>query len=365
MQAKSMERIPVHQNGEFIYDIVLRDSFKDLGKELAALGTANKKICIVSDSNVAPLYLSEIRKQIAGCCRQVTEYVFPAGEEHKNLDTVQGVYEHLILNKFDRKDILLALGGGVTGDLCGFAAATYLRGVDFVQVPTTLLSQVDSGIGGKTGVDFNSYKNMVGAFHMPRLVYTNVSVLKTLPAQQFSAGMGEVIKHGLICDRNYFQWLYENHDKIMELDGEVCRIMITGSDLIKRQVVENDPTEQNERATLNFGHTLGHAIEKLKNFSMLHGHCVALGALAAMDICLHRGLVTEEDVASYRQAMEVFQLPMTVTGMDSRTVIEATKNDKKMEAGVIKFILLNGVGHGFIDRTVTEEEMNRALSTIM
>lgn len=365
MQAESMERIPVHQDGKFIYDIVLRDSFQDLGKELAALGTEKKKICIVADSNVAPLYLSEVREQLQGSCRQVTEYIFPAGEEHKNLDTVRGVYEHLILNQFDRKDLLIALGGGVTGDLCGFVAATYLRGVDFVQIPTTLLSQVDSGIGGKTGVDFDSYKNMVGAFHMPRLVYTNVSVLKTLPAEQFSAGMGEVIKHGLICDREYFQWLYDNREKIMELDGETCRIMITGSDLIKRQVVEMDPTEQNERATLNFGHTLGHAIEKLKDFSMLHGHCVALGALAAMDICLNRGLVTEDDVASYRRALEIFQIPMTVTGLDPRAVIEATKNDKKMEAGVVKFILLDGLGHAFIDRTVTEEEMKCALSTIM
>lgn len=365
MQKESMDRIPVRMDGRFIYDIVLKDSFADLAGEIRTIGSENRKICIVTDSNVAPLYLSEVKETVRGCCRKVTEYIFPAGEENKNLDTVRNLYEHLILNKFDRKDLLLALGGGVTGDLCGFAAATYLRGIDFVQAPTTLLSQVDSGIGGKTGVDFDSYKNMVGAFHMPRLVYTNVSVLRTLPSEQFSAGMGEVLKHGLIRDKEYFLWLYENREKILALDPETCRIMITGSDLIKREVVELDPTEQNERATLNFGHTLGHAIEKLKGFSMLHGHCVALGALAAMDICLHRNLVTEADVKAYENALKAFHIPMRVTGLDVHMVTEATKNDKKMEAGVIKFILLDGVGRAYIDRTVTEDEMQSALLTIM
>lgn len=365
MKMECMERIGVHQDGRPIYDIVLKDSFIDLPAELLSLGTEQKKICIVTDSNVAPLYLQEVRERIQGCCRLVSEYVFTAGEEHKNLDTVRGLYEHLIQNRFDRKDLLLALGGGVTGDLCGFAAATYLRGIGFIQIPTTLLSQVDSGIGGKTGVDFDSYKNMVGAFHMPKLVYTNVSVLKTLPRDQFSAGMGEVIKHGLIRDREYFWWLLENREKILALDPEACRIMITGSDLIKRQVVELDPTEQNERATLNFGHTLGHAIEKLKGLTVLHGHCVALGALAAMEICRSRGLVENADVEAYRSALEAFGLPVRVSGLDKQAVIDATRSDKKMEAGVIKFILLNGVGRAYIDRTVTEDEMSRALSAIM
>ena len=153
MITEHVNRIPVHLDGKTIYDIVLEDSFDALAKEISALGTEKKKICIVSDSNVADLYLDEVTKILSGCCREVTSYVFPAGEENKDLKTVQGAYEHLILNNYDRKDLLVALGGGVTGDLCGFVAATYLRGVDFVQIPTTLLSQVDSGIGGKTGVD--------------------------------------------------------------------------------------------------------------------------------------------------------------------------------------------------------------------
>lgn len=244
MIKEHVNRIPVHMDGKTIYDIVLEDSFDSLAKEISVLGTEKKKICIIADSNVADIYLDEVTRILFGCCREVTSYVFPAGEENKNLKTVQGAYEHLILNHYDRKDLLVALGGGVTGDLCGFVAATYLRGVDFVQIPTTLLSQVDSGIGGKTGVDFDSYKNMVGAFHMPKLVYTNVSVLRTLPDNQFSGGMGEVIKHGLIRDREYFDWIAANKEKILAKDADTLKLLIQGSDFIKREVVEIDPTSR-------------------------------------------------------------------------------------------------------------------------
>ncbi len=255
-------RMTVHQDGNPIYDIVMSDSFGSLATEVAKLAVEGRRICIVTDSTVAGLYLEEVRKRLAGCCKEVVTFVFPAGEENKNLKTVQALYETLILNHLDRKDLLVALGGGVVGDLCGYAAATYLRGVSFIQIPTTLLSQVDSSIGGKTGVDFDAYKNMVGAFHMPRLVYTNVKTLTTLSKEQFSSGMGEIIKHGLIKDAAYYQWLKDNREKIMARDLEACADMIERSDEIKREVVEKDPTEQGDRALLNFGHTLGHAIEK-------------------------------------------------------------------------------------------------------
>ena len=366
MNRDSMEdRMTVHKDGEPIYDILLKYDFNELASELEALGCKNKKLCIVTDSNVAPLYLEEITERISPCCTKVTSFVFPAGEKSKNLDTVKQVYEHLIENRFDRKDMLVALGGGVVGDLCGFAAATYLRGVGFIQIPTTLLSQVDSSIGGKTGVDLDSYKNMVGAFHMPKLVYINVSVLKTLPPEQFSAGMGEVIKHGLIRDREYYEWIMANKEKIRTREPEVCRTLIHGSNLIKREVVEIDPTEQNERATLNFGHTLGHAVEKLKGLTMLHGHCVALGALAAMKLCADRGLLAEQELKDYRGLMKYFGMPLFGTGLSAADGVAATHNDKKIEARVIKFILLKGVGKAYIDRTVTEDEMLSALTAIM
>ena len=364
MEMNSLERIPIRRDGDVIYDIVLKDSFDGLGEEISALGLSGRKFCIVTDTNVAPLYLEAVRAAVADKASAVAEYVFPAGEGSKNLDTVRGLYEHLILEHFDRKDILIALGGGVVGDLCGFAAATYLRGVGFIQIPTTLLSQVDSSIGGKTGVDFDAYKNMVGAFHMPLFVYTNLRTLLTLPGEQFSSGMGEVIKHGLIKDKEYYQWLVDNREGILKRDLDLCQAMVYGSNRIKKEVVETDPTEQGDRALLNFGHTLGHAVEKLKDFTMLHGHCVGLGCIAAGYISHIRGMITEEEFLALRDVFTGFGLPGRVDGLDWEDVGRTAKSDKKMEAGVIKFILLKAIGHACVDKSVTSSEMKAGFDMI-
>ncbi len=359
------DRMTVHKDDQPIYDIVMDRDFKGLAAEISRLGLAGRKICLVTDSNVAPLYGDEIKGifQDLGCA--VTEFVFPAGEEQKNLDTVRKLYEHLILNRFERRDLLAALGGGVVGDLAGFAAATYLRGVDFIQIPTTLLSQVDSSIGGKTGVDFDAYKNMVGAFHMPRLVYTNLATLLTLPQEQFSSGMGEVVKHGLIKSKNYYQWLKDHRQEIDSRDLAVCQTMVLESNRIKAQVVEHDPTEKGERALLNFGHTLGHAIEKLENFSMFHGHCVGLGAVAAAKISAMRGLIGQSEAEDVKDTMASFGIPTSLSGLSAADVIAATKQDKKMEAGMVKFVLLNEIGNAFVDRTVTDQEMEAGLKAVL
>ncbi len=358
------ERMTIHLDGRSIYDIVLETSFDSLGRE-AAHFTSGRQVCIVTDSNVAQLYLDQVSEILSSCCRRVIRFVFPAGEEHKNLATVQNLYEALIREKFDRKDVLIALGGGVVGDLCGFAAATYLRGISFIQIPTTLLSQVDSSIGGKTGVDFLSYKNMVGAFHMPRMVYSNMAVLHTLSDDQFSSGMGEVVKHGLIQNADYYQWLEDCSGEIMERRLQTCEEMILSSDLIKQHVVEEDPKELGVRALLNFGHTLGHAIEKEMEFSMLHGHCVALGCLAAARISQLRGKIPFEEVERLQKLLSRFGLPQTVSGLSPDQVIQATKNDKKMDGGQVKFVLLERIGDAYVDRTVTEEEMRLGLDFIL
>lgn len=360
-----IDKMTVHLNGNPIYDIVMEQSFTQLAHELKGMNLEKRKVCVVTDTNVAPLYFDQVDSQLRGCCKSIHSFIFPAGEDHKNLDTVRDLYEVLILHQFDRKDILVALGGGVVGDLCGYVAATYLRGVDFIQIPTTLLSQVDSSIGGKTGVDMNAYKNMVGAFHMPKLVYTNVSTLLSLTEEQFTSGMGEIIKHGLIKDRAYYEWLSEYRQAIMSRNLDVCAAMIQKSDEIKRQVVEDDPRELGERALLNFGHTLGHGIEKLMNFRMLHGHCVGVGALAAAYMSARRGYITMGEVTALRQIMEAFQMPVSVRGIDALEVIKATKNDKKMDSGSIRFILLDKIGSAFIDCHVTEEEMAEGLSYIL
>lgn len=354
-------RISVHKETPLAYDIVMESSFHVLCEELRTLGFCGRRFCIVSDSTVASFYLDEVRDLLTPIAHTVTSYVFPAGEESKTLSTVQKLYEHLILHTFDRNDILIALGGGVVGDLTGFAAATYLRGIAFVQVPTTLLSQVDSSIGGKTGVDFDSYKNMVGAFHNPKLVYMNLATLSTLTERQYLSGMGEIVKHGLIKDAGYYEWLCTHTEEILARDLAVCEEMITKSCHIKRIVVENDRTEKGERALLNFGHTLGHAIEKEMQFSLLHGECVSLGSLAAAYLSAKRGLISMEEVSKLRSLLSDLQLPVTVSGLSSEALLNAVKHDKKMEQGSIKFILLKNIGQAYIDKSVTDCQMKDAL----
>ena len=263
------------------YDICIEDSFGALADALEPFALADRKVCIVTDSNVDPLYAAEVEDIVGAVSGECVRYVFPAGEESKTLDTVREIYKFLIGNHFNRKDLLIALGGGVVGDLTGYTAATYLRGIEFIQIPTTLLSQADSSIGGKTGVDFDGYKNMVGAFYMPRLVYMNMETLQSLSDRQFYSGFAEVMKSALIKDGNFYEWLIDRMYEICEREVETLAEMVERSCMIKKLVVEKDPLEKGDRALLNFGHTIGHAIEKYMNFTMTHGECVALGCVAA------------------------------------------------------------------------------------
>lgn len=358
------KRITVATPARTDYDIVIRDDFRALADELKAFDIASKRLCIITDSNVGKLYGDSVRELLTACCREVHIFTFPAGEASKNLNTVQDAYRFLIAHKLDRKDMLLALGGGVVGDLTGYTAATYLRGVDFIQIPTTLLSQVDSSIGGKTGVDFDQYKNMVGAFHMPRLVYMNLSVLKDLDDRQYACGMAEILKHGMIKNASYYEWLIGHFTEINDRDMAAVETMIYESCLVKKGVVEKDPLEKGERALLNFGHTLGHAIEKYKNFTMLHGECVALGCVAAAYISWKREMLSMEEYYEIRDMFVPFGLPVSIEGIDIGQVLAFTRSDKKMEHGKIRFILLKKIGKAVIDHTVTEEEMLAALREI-
>lgn len=359
------ERLHVSSQNTQGYDIIYRDSFADLGAELAALGYGfEHKIAILTDSTVQGLYAEEVSE----ACRKITENVFvfsfPAGEESKNLNTVYDMYRNLIENRFDRHDLLVALGGGVTGDMTGFIAATYLRGVDFVQIPTTLLSQVDSSIGGKTGVDYEQYKNMIGAFKMPVLVYSNVSVLKTLDDRQFASGMGEVLKHGLIRNAKYYEWLLSNLYEIDERDSDVLKELVYESNLVKKAVVELDPYEKNERALLNFGHTIGHAIEKYMNFNLAHGECVALGSVAAAYISYQRGLLGKEEYYELRDMFVPFKLPISIDSIDPEEILKLTKSDKKMKSGKIRFVLLKKIGRAVLMDDVTDEEILEGIKEI-
>lgn len=354
-------RLDVKNEGKFAYDIVIGDSFDKLAEELKKLQVENRRICIVTEDHVASYYLNEVKEKIQPICRETHTYIFPEGEQNKNLLTVNGLYEYLIHHEFDRKDMLIALGGGVVGDLTGFSAATYLRGIDFVQVPTSLLSQVDSSIGGKTGVDFEAYKNMVGAFYMPKLVYINTSTVATLDQRQFVSGMGEIIKHGLIRDKEYYQWMKANKDKIMARDNEIMARLIEGSCKIKRAVVEEDPKEHGIRAYLNFGHTLGHSIEKIMEFELAHGECVGIGAVLASAMSLHRGFITEEEYEDIVATFASFDFPKLPESIDIHEIVKETRHDKKMEHGSIKFVLLEEVGKAAVYRDVSEKDMLEAL----
>ncbi len=385
------KQLRVYREGAFDYQIAWEEDFSKLGEMVKNLQIAGDKICIVSDDCVASLYGDMVKEALTPAASQIDSFTFPSGEASKNLDTVKDLYAYLIENHYTRKDLLVALGGGVTGDLTGYAAATYLRGIDFIQIPTTLLAQVDSSIGGKTGVDFDQYKNMVGdltgyaaatylrgidfiqipttllaqvdssiggktgvdfdqyknmvgAFCQPRLVYMNLNTLKSLSEEQFANGMGEVLKTGLIRDGKFYEWTINHMSEIQERIYPVLVKMIKKCCEIKSAVVENDPTEQGERAILNLGHTVGHAIEKLKNFQLLHGQCVALGTIAAAYISFKREYLSLEEFYEIRDMNVGFDLPIFFNGLSTKDILQATKSDKKMVNGTIRFILLKKIG---------------------
>lgn len=350
--------IPVTYEGTESYRIELEHNFQRLPELLGSLGyQSEQKVCIITDSNVEKLYAQTVKTLLETRFHTVLIHSFTAGEENKNLSTVEDVYKELIVHHFDRNDFLIALGGGVVGDLTGFTAATYLRGIDFIQVPTTLLSQVDSSIGGKTGVDFLQYKNMVGAFYQPKLVYMNLSVLKTLPQKQIISGLGEIIKHGLIKDKSYYFWLKEHHEQIFQLDPQILEEMVFVSCNIKREVVEKDPKEKGDRALLNFGHTIGHAIEKLSDFQLYHGECVGLGMISAAFLSWKKGDLTEETFYQIEETLLQFGFQTKISGYDPQKILDATKSDKKMVGNKVKFILLNQVGEAYIYKDFTDEQI--------
>ena len=359
------ERLTINYEKKPCYDIVFAESFAELTEELSKLNISEKKVCVVTDSHVKGLYGDEVMSLLTGKCKKNVIYSFQAGEENKTLDTVREAYRFLIEEKFDRKDLLIALGGGVVGDVTGFIAATYLRGVDFVQIPTTLLAQADSSIGGKTGVDFDGFKNMVGAFYMPKLVYMNIATLKTLDDRQFYNGFAEVMKHGLIKDAAFYEWLLDKMYEICDRDTDTLLNMVQKSCMVKKLVVEKDPTEKGDRALLNFGHTIGHAIEKAKNFTLSHGECVALGSVAAAFISWKHEWLSMEEYYEIRDMFVPFNLPISVEEIDPEEILALTKSDKKVEGSKIKFILLKKVGKAVIDLNVTDDDILNAVKEIL
>ena len=345
------------------YNILFSDSFSGLAENIKGVVESNK-VLIVTDANVDKLYREEVKKHLEENGFLVSYFSFEAGEENKNIGTICDICKACVDNKLDRKSFIVALGGGVVGDMAGFAASIYLRGIDFIQIPTTLLSQSDSSVGGKTGIDFSGGKNILGAFHQPKLVYINVSVLKTLPEREFISGMGEVIKHGIIRDREFFEYLDKNYDDVKSLKSDVLLKMCKKNCAIKAEVVSRDEKENGLRAILNFGHTIGHAIESYYNFLLTHGECVGLGICAISEIACKRELISKEDRNRIIDILKKYGFKTKIAIDDIEKVLEIMYMDKKVQSGVLKFILPEKIGEVIILNNISREEIIDALDFI-
>lgn len=310
---------------------------------------SSKQVAIVSNTTVAPLYLERVAKPLREAGIRVIEIILPDGERYKNTETLSLIYDALIEGRCERNTTLIALGGGVVGDMTGYAAATYLRGVPFIQIPTTLLSQVDSSVGGKTGINHPRGKNMIGAFYQPKLVLIDTDTLQTLPPRELSAGIAEVIKYGLIRDAKFFVWLEDNMSKLMKLDKRVVTEAVYRSCQNKAEVVAADEKEAGERALLNLGHTFGHAIENGMGYGVwLHGEAVAAGTIMAAEFSLSMNWLQVEDVKRIRALFAESGLIQEPPALGLEKYLDLMGLDKKVQDGKIRFVLQKAIGKAVI-----------------
>jgi len=309
----------------------------------------NKSVAIVTNTTIEPLYLSEIKKLLHDT--EVLSIVLPDGEKYKNHESLNFIYDQLLSNKYGRDSLLVALGGGVIGDITGYAAATYMRGIDFIQIPTTLLSQVDSSVGGKTGINHNLGKNMIGAFYQPKCVLINIDVLGSLPDRELSAGLAEVIKYGLIRDASFFDWLENEINNLMNRKPEQLMHAISVSCENKASVVSEDEFESSKgiRATLNLGHTFGHAIENFMGYgNWLHGEAVACGMVMASYMSMQHGWLSHNDFARIKSLIKSANLPINPPDLEQDQFLDLMQSDKKTLQGQINLILQKSLGQAFI-----------------
>jgi len=347
--------------GERGYPIAIGPALLD-DTALITQAIAGERVAVVTNTVVAPLYLARLTASLLAAGKKVTSIVLPDGEEEKNWSSLMLIYDALLADKCDRKTTIVALGGGVVGDMAGFAAATYMRGVPLVQVPTTLLSQVDSSVGGKTGINHPLGKNMIGAFYQPLAVVADTSTLATLPARELSAGLAEVIKHGAIIDAEFFEWIERNIAALRARDPTALAHAIRRSCEIKADIVRQDERESGLRAILNFGHTFAHAIEAGLGFgTWLHGEAVGCGMVMAADLSCRLGFIDAQQKERLTRLVEAAGLPIVAPDLGHTTWLELMQIDKKNEAGVITFILLRPLGTALIT-TVPDGVLAQTLS---
>jgi 3-dehydroquinate synthase len=357
--------VPVHIPGGASYDITVRGGlFNDAGIALRKLSGASK-VAVVTDSHVGPLHLSALEASLRKAEFQPIVATIPAGEEHKTIQTIAKIYDTILPAKIDRHTPVIALGGGVIGDMAGFVAATLLRGVPFVQMPTTLLAMVDASVGGKTGIDHATGKNLIGAFHQPIAVLIDPQVLQTLPPRELRSGLAECIKHEIIRDAKGFAALETSIGKALSLDMAYLAELVAHNVAIKARVVEADPFEKAERAHLNLGHTYGHAIEHVSQYAYSHGESIALGMVAAAYTAANLELIDE--AARRRIVGLIHQAGLPTGGMtlDPETVYQAMFFDKKVKAGKLRLVLPQGIGKATIRDDVPAELIRAAIRSLV
>ncbi len=317
---------------------------------------AGKDIAIITNEVVAPLYLNEISDLFSN--RNVIEYILPDGEQEKKLKTVHKIIDRLMEAGFGRDSTLIALGGGVVGDITGFTASIFMRGINFIQIPTTLLAQVDASVGGKTAVNHKSGKNLIGSFYQPQCVICDSIFLATLEATEISAGLAEIIKYGLIYDSEFFLWLQKNMQQILSNDRAAVDYVIQRSCAIKAEIVAQDEKEQSVRALLNFGHTFGHAIEKLTGYgNWTHGDAVAVGMVLAARLSENMSLITPEDVQNIEEILTAANLPISLPNIDPAELLAAMQSDKKVKDRNIQLVLLKNIGEAFLTADYSQEDL--------
>ena len=346
--------------------VVGRDVVDDLGTELRKTGNSGRAF-LVADEVMFPKAVQRAQESLERAGYETHVLAIEIGESNKNLETVQLVYDWLADQRAERIDVVIAMGGGVTGDLVGFAAATWLRGVAIVQLPTSLAAMVDSSIGGKTGVNIAKGKNLLGAFHQPKLVLQDVTHLTTLPAREMSAGWAEAIKHGLIFDADLLNTFEQIPDQMKALKGSEPVDAIRRSVAIKGDVVSADEFETgDQRVLLNYGHTVGHAIENVAGYGIyLHGEAVAIGMMVAARISEELGMIDSNFVNRQRKLLENYELPVTARGLDVNRIINATKSDKKSRGGRIRWVLLEGPGKATTRIDVAEDVVRHSIKSIL
>ena len=354
--------------GDRSYDIIVGDSLLASAGESIRTAAGNGRCWVVTDETVAGLYLDQVATSLSDSGFDVQSIILPPGESSKSFATVERIVNTVLDSGPERNSTLVALGGGVVGDVTGFAASIILRGVNFVQIPTTLLAQVDSSVGGKTGINTRHGKNLAGAFYQPRLVIADTGVLDTLPRRELLAGYAEIVKYGLIRDSGFFDWLERNGGAVIDGDRDARRYAVQASCTAKAAVVSEDERENGVRALLNFGHTFGHALEAETGFGaeLLHGEAVSIGMVMAFELSEMMAFCPRADVERVRQHFAVTGLPMTLPTAQGRrwdpaTLIEHMGHDKKIRDGQITFILARGIGDAFIARDIKPETVRRLL----